>query len=305
MIQHRFYMKSHLSAILSTKEAISIFQYKDLLFAELHPGAHSDLLTTDIKRSVIQWDNATNYTVYGHDNLPLRTTLLGFNGQERDPSTHCDLLGMGKRAFSPALMRFHSPDTLSPFDHGGLNAYTYCSDDPVNFIDTSGNMRQSVIQSTDTAQSKNLKRVGSTSNELGTTSKRQKQSSTTHGLKNEPQETIIPTKEKFIRDIEDYVSSRFSDYQKRKRGGKASTLTDKEMKLGLILKKGKELGTNITLKQTLRTWYPNLSNQEISKRAEKINSFLASIEYHETESRRLRQENPQNLSWVKKNRNSQ
>ena len=35
-------------------------------------------------------------------------------------------------------MRFNSPDQLSPFDAGGLNAYAYCSGDPVNRSDPSG-----------------------------------------------------------------------------------------------------------------------------------------------------------------------
>ena len=36
-------------------------------------------------------------------------------------------------------MRFASPDDLSPFLAGGLNAYAYCQGDPVNFTDPSGN----------------------------------------------------------------------------------------------------------------------------------------------------------------------
>jgi RHS repeat-associated protein len=42
------------------------------------------------------------------------------------------------RAYSPILMRFHSPDAASPFGHGGLNAYVYCSGNPVNRSDPSG-----------------------------------------------------------------------------------------------------------------------------------------------------------------------
>ncbi|EGH35731.1 hypothetical protein PSYJA_44541, partial [Pseudomonas syringae pv. japonica str. M301072] len=33
------------------------------------------------------------------------------------------LLGNGYRAFNPVLMRFNSPDSLSPFGEGGVNAY--------------------------------------------------------------------------------------------------------------------------------------------------------------------------------------
>ena len=35
-------------------------------------------------------------------------------------------------------MRFNSPDTLSPFGKGGINAYAYCAGDPVNRSDPSG-----------------------------------------------------------------------------------------------------------------------------------------------------------------------
>jgi hypothetical protein len=48
------------------------------------------------------------------------------------------LLGNGYRAYNPTLMRFHSPDSWSPFGGGGLNAYTYCVGDPVNFSDPTG-----------------------------------------------------------------------------------------------------------------------------------------------------------------------
>lgn len=35
-------------------------------------------------------------------------------------------------------MRFHSPDSWSPFGGGGLNAYMYCMGDPVNRVDPTG-----------------------------------------------------------------------------------------------------------------------------------------------------------------------
>lgn len=35
-------------------------------------------------------------------------------------------------------MRFHSADALSPFAVGGINAYAYCSNDPVNRVDRNG-----------------------------------------------------------------------------------------------------------------------------------------------------------------------
>ena len=47
-------------------------------------------------------------------------------------------LGNGYRIYNPALMRFHGPDAWSPFGRGGLNAYAYAADDPVNHLDPSG-----------------------------------------------------------------------------------------------------------------------------------------------------------------------
>ncbi|QWT21838.1 RHS repeat-associated core domain-containing protein [Bacillus sp. NP157] len=45
---------------------------------------------------------------------------------------------LGGRLYGPALHRFVSPDTLSPFDRGGFNRYAYSGGDPVNRIDPSG-----------------------------------------------------------------------------------------------------------------------------------------------------------------------
>ncbi|MCX5097788.1 flagellin [Streptomyces sp. NBC_00365] len=67
-----------------------------------------------------------------------RLSLLGFNGELSDPVTEHYLLGNGYRSFNPVLMRFISPDSLSPFGEGRLNSYAYCVGDPVNLVDTSG-----------------------------------------------------------------------------------------------------------------------------------------------------------------------
>ncbi|RMM34366.1 hypothetical protein ALQ80_03130 [Pseudomonas coronafaciens pv. oryzae] len=64
--------------------------------------------------------------------------LPGFNGELLDSITGHYLLGNGYRAYNPVLMRFNSPDSLSPFGKGGLNAYAYCGGDPVNRADPDG-----------------------------------------------------------------------------------------------------------------------------------------------------------------------
>ncbi|ABY98365.1 hypothetical protein PputGB1_2466 [Pseudomonas putida GB-1] len=76
------------------------------------------------------------YSPYGF--VPRSTSLLGFNGERLDPCTCSYLLGSGYRLFNPALMRFGSPDSVSPFGYGGLNSYGYCQGDPINLKDPSG-----------------------------------------------------------------------------------------------------------------------------------------------------------------------
>ena len=76
------------------------------------------------------------YTPYGSLSSGDVTPLTGYCGQPRERlGTY--LLGNGHRAYNTALMRFHSSDRLSPFGAGGINAYAYCSGDPVNRTDPS------------------------------------------------------------------------------------------------------------------------------------------------------------------------
>lgn len=63
-----------------------------------------------------------------------------FNGERGDPVCHTIHSGNGYRDYNPVLMRFHRPDSLSPFSAGGINPYGYCLGDPVNYSDPSGHM---------------------------------------------------------------------------------------------------------------------------------------------------------------------
>lgn len=79
------------------------------------------------------------YSAYGYSKtLPSEQTLLGFNGEYAETPTSLYLLGAGYRAYSVILMRFVSPDNMSPFGRGGANTYAYCGGDPVNRVDPSG-----------------------------------------------------------------------------------------------------------------------------------------------------------------------
>ncbi|MGE8061551.1 RHS repeat-associated core domain-containing protein [Pseudomonas sp. NPDC089547] len=81
---------------------------------------------------------ARAYSPYGVTGGLRPATLLAFCGQRFDPLTGSYPLGNGHRFYSPGLRRFISPDSLSPFGKGGINAYAYCQGDPVNFVDLSG-----------------------------------------------------------------------------------------------------------------------------------------------------------------------
>lgn len=101
------------------------------------------LLLTDRSDSVLAVagnpPGLMRYTPYGHHApADILTGVAGFNGEHPDPLTGHYPLGNGYRSYNPVLMRFNSPDSLSPFGEGGVNAYAYCAGDPVNRSDPSG-----------------------------------------------------------------------------------------------------------------------------------------------------------------------
>ncbi|MBC3499141.1 RHS repeat-associated core domain-containing protein [Pseudomonas sp. SWRI100] len=84
-------------------------------------------------------DTRNAYSPYGYRSDKTATAgALGFNGQFFHAALECYALGNGHRIYNPRMMRFISPDALSPFLKGGINAYTYCLNDPVNGLDPSG-----------------------------------------------------------------------------------------------------------------------------------------------------------------------
>lgn len=109
-----------------------------------HIGRQVLLLATDRSGSIIGETVNGNteviaYSAYGERSArPGSTGKLGFNGQVFETHIGWYLLGNGYRAYNPRLMRFHSPDSWSPFRRGGLNPYMYCVGDPVNRSDPTG-----------------------------------------------------------------------------------------------------------------------------------------------------------------------
>ena len=79
-----------------------------------------------------------SYTAHGYRPLDNNNrSFMGFNGEPLDSVTGLYHLGNGYRAYNPTTMRFHLPDSQSPFGAGGINSYSYCSD-PINYSDPTG-----------------------------------------------------------------------------------------------------------------------------------------------------------------------
>jgi RHS repeat-associated protein len=100
------------------------------------------LLTGSDRMNSVVWRSdapALNYTPSGTPDADTPGDV-GFHGERRDPVSGTTHLGNGYRAYSPVLMRFTCPDSLSPFGAGGINPYAYCAGDPVNRADPSGHM---------------------------------------------------------------------------------------------------------------------------------------------------------------------
>ncbi|WP_286913365.1 MULTISPECIES: RHS repeat-associated core domain-containing protein [unclassified Pseudomonas] len=127
----------------------TLFRLPDIAMAEQDSGAaqQAALVSTDDKGSILHVQNREagtlhRYTAYGHAAAEESGLgLLGYNGELRQPATGWYLLGNGYRAYNPTTMRFLGPDSLSPFDAGGLNSYAYVAGDPINYTDPDGHFR--------------------------------------------------------------------------------------------------------------------------------------------------------------------
>lgn len=109
----------------------------DSTILTLTAGDHHDSLLWS--RETTQQEGITHiWSPYGNGNTS--DGLPGFNGERTDPSSGTYHLGNGYRAYNPVLMRFNCPDNLSPFGAGGINPYSYCAGDPVNYTDPSGHI---------------------------------------------------------------------------------------------------------------------------------------------------------------------
>jgi|GEM_PF-3374218 len=80
----------------------------------------------------------TSYTVGSGTSGVSNVDKKGFLGESQDSATPYTFLGDGYRAYDPVVGRFLQYDDASPFGAGGVNGYAYCSGDPVNLSDPSG-----------------------------------------------------------------------------------------------------------------------------------------------------------------------
>ena len=150
----RFYQENDLVTELGEEDQQTILRHGEQPLAQrqtLAGATDTLLLATDQAHSVSQTLSTTRrermaYSAYGHRPADSGlSSLLGFNGECLDGITGHYLLGQGKRAFNPVLMRFNSPDELSPFGEGGINPYAYCGGDPINFQDPTGNIKLRIV----------------------------------------------------------------------------------------------------------------------------------------------------------------
>ncbi|KWS71132.1 RHS repeat domain-containing protein [Pseudomonas amygdali] len=139
----RFYRDGALANQLGGSQSSTFMRGDGYLLAE-QQSDKALLLATNGSDSVLNEVHASgvgqrSYTAYGQagsEGVPVGR--LGYNGELAERDTGWQMLGNGYRAYNPVLMRFHSPDSMSPFGEGGLNGYAYVEGDPVNSVDPTG-----------------------------------------------------------------------------------------------------------------------------------------------------------------------
>ena len=145
----RFFMQhERVHVALSDSIAVVYLRAQSCALAETRltkETTQSALLAVDTGDSVVRVNTqaqteSVTYNVYGlHSHGEIPPQRPAFNGHLL--VCHLYLLGNGYRAYNSVLMRFQSPDSLSPFTVGGLNCYAYCTGDPINYADPSGHGR--------------------------------------------------------------------------------------------------------------------------------------------------------------------
>lgn len=145
---HRFYQDERIATEIEGERKTRFFETdsQPLALQQHGSGVGTTLLATDQQSSVLSGvspdgtQHGQVYTPFGYHVHDALLSAIGFNGERPELETGHYLLGQGYRAFNPVLMRFNSPDSWSPFGEGGINAYAYCDNDPLNKTDATGHL---------------------------------------------------------------------------------------------------------------------------------------------------------------------
>jgi RHS repeat-associated protein len=139
-LRYRYYDGDEVTYESGGGGASSFHCVDGVMLGQTTDGA-SVLLGSDAMGSVLSEASAglrrPVYTVYGYSEESAGDSSIAFVGEMKDEKTGWYLLG-SYRAYNPRLMRFHSPDGLSPFGRGGFNSYAYCGGNPVTRVDPTG-----------------------------------------------------------------------------------------------------------------------------------------------------------------------
>lgn len=151
--ERRFYQGDEVVNLIRGTDSNTFMRGEQVVLAEHQAGAgpKSLMLACDDKNTVLSEvtqgsANDIVYSAYGHRSAEQpASTQVGYNGELHEAQTGWQLLGKGYRAFNSVLMRFHSPDSWSPYGRGGLNTYTYCVGNPIAYKDPTGHFSFGVV----------------------------------------------------------------------------------------------------------------------------------------------------------------
>ena len=97
-------------------------------------------------RNELIYDSATGVIALGYENHIAILNPIRYRGYYYDTET--GWFWLSSRYYSPELCRFISPDSvdyLDPSSINGLNLYSYCMNDPINYADPSGHIAISTL----------------------------------------------------------------------------------------------------------------------------------------------------------------
>ncbi|MDU9401376.1 RHS repeat-associated core domain-containing protein [Pseudomonas sp. zfem004] len=147
-----FHQGRALKTVKKGLRTITLLGTPEQPLAEHEPASQAvaqKLLASDQQGSVVNVHASvvlppTSYAAYGYCTPQYQPhSTLAYNGERVDVFGWY-LLG-SYRILNTAIMRFHSPDSFSPFGAGGINAYAYCGNNPVLNTDPTGHVVPTAI----------------------------------------------------------------------------------------------------------------------------------------------------------------